>query len=633
MLSNAPFAGRDMTIARPDFRKPFFLVAALMAAAVVPVDLMATVYTIAVDGSVRQGSVPHYWSTCVGTGTMWFCQKPAWRTAAKIGVAEAGFKMVRGHGTLMGIDDSDHIGIFHWPDTTKPPTYTWTTLDSIYDFIIDTCNMAPLVELNFMPKDLQKSTNIGKPKSWNKWRDLVDSFVTHCEVRYGKPAVESWFFEVWNEYDYSGFWTGTAADYDTLYTYAAVGALAADSLIRIGGPVADNNGDLQPFVTYCADNNVKYSFLSNHQYGCEATSDTADPAAIQTDNEARSNVIKSSGKTLFNINSEYNSSYSGQGGNTVLNCISMDSHVNAPFITKSIKLILDDYTAGTYQLPDVLSYWTISDCFNESGTGGGQSYIENHKDIPFAEVFGLINYQGIRKAAFNAYKMLNLMGTTRLSLTGGTTGDGVDGFAAMNGDSSVVTVMVYDYYSNMKATSADNTVYLTFSNIPLPRGNLTVTHYRVDSLHSNPYAVWEKQGKPATPTTAQWDSMQAAQNLALLMPAASFNYTGTAFTDTFSMPRYSVSLLVFQAAGSSSIKATHAVGSGSGLKITGTTISSRLQGSPLSIAVYTPGGRLVRRINTPQRSIDLRRYLPPGAFIVYAKVQGERMTGRMVVKE
>ena len=56
--------------------------------------------------------------------------------------------------------------------------------------------------------------------------------------------------------------------------------------------------------------------------------------------------------------------------------------------------------------------------------------------------------------------------------------------------------------------------------------------------------------------------MQAAQNLALLMPAASFNYTGTAFTDTFSMPRYSVSLLVFQAAGSSSIKATHAVGSG-----------------------------------------------------------------------
>ena len=84
-------------------------------------------------------------------------------------------------------------------------------------------------------------------------------------------------------------------------------------------------------------------------------------------------MIKSSGKTLFNINSEYNSSYSGPRRNTVLNCISMDSHVNAPFITKSIKLILDDYTAGTYQLPDVLSYWTISDCFNESAPGGGQS--------------------------------------------------------------------------------------------------------------------------------------------------------------------------------------------------------------------------------------------------------------------
>jgi len=34
----------------------------------------------------------------------------------------------------------------------------------------------------------------------------------------------------------------------------------------------------------------------------------------------------------------------------------MDSHVNAPFVAKTVKLILDDYTKGTYVLPDVLSY-------------------------------------------------------------------------------------------------------------------------------------------------------------------------------------------------------------------------------------------------------------------------------------
>jgi xylan 1,4-beta-xylosidase len=614
----------------PKIRQIYLLLAAVGLSSY---HLGAATYTISVDGSVKQGAVPHYWSSCVGTGTMCFCQKPAWRTAAKIGATEAGFKMVRGHGTLMGIDDSDHIGIFHWPDTTKPPTYVWTTLDSIYDFIIDTCQMAPLVELNFMPKNLQKTTKIGKPKSWNKWRDLVDSFVTHCEVRYGKTAVESWYFEVWNEYDYTGFWTGTAADYDTLYAYAAAGAYAADSLIRIGGPVADNNGDLQPFVTYCKNNNVKYSFLSNHQYGCEGTNDTSDPAAIQSDNEARSNVIKNSGKSLFNVNSEFNSSYSGQGGNAVPNCISMDSHVNAPFVAKSIKLILDDYTAGTYQLPDVLSYWAISDCFNESGTGGGQSYIENHRDTAFAEVFGLINYQGIRKAAFNAYKMLNMMGTTRLSLTGGTTGDGVDGFATMNSDSSVVTVMIYDYYIALNKTSADNTVTLTVNNLPLPKGQIEVDHYRIDSLHSNPYAVWERLRKPATPTTAQWDSMQTAQNMALLKPAVTFNYTGAAYTDSFSMPRYSVSLLVFKTAGSSSIKASPAIATGSGLKIIGTTIISREQGSPLAIAIYTADGRLVRRISTMLTTINLRRYLSPGAYIVDAKVKEAGITEKMVVKD
>jgi len=76
---------------------------------------------------------------------------------------------------------------------------------------------------------------------------------------------------------------------------------------------------------------------------------------------------------------------------------------------------------------------TISDVFDEG------SYITGHSLGPVREVFGLINYQGIRKAAFNGYKMLNMMGTTRLALTGGTAdADGVDGFATVSSDNSQV---------------------------------------------------------------------------------------------------------------------------------------------------------------------------------------------------
>ena len=62
---------------------------------------MSATTTLTVDGSVRQGAIPHFWSECVGTGTMEYCLKPAWTTAARIGAQEAGFKRVRGHGILI----------------------------------------------------------------------------------------------------------------------------------------------------------------------------------------------------------------------------------------------------------------------------------------------------------------------------------------------------------------------------------------------------------------------------------------------------------------------------------------------------------------------------------------------------
>ena len=215
----------------------------------------AATYTIAVDGSVRQGDLPHFWSQCVGTGTMSFCLKPQWQAAAKIGAQEAGFKRVRGHGILMRWNGTDDVGIFHW-DGTNAPTYTWAKFDSIYDFI-ESCNMQPLVELSFMPKDLQTNGATSKPKNWNIWRDLIHEVVAHCVGRYGAKEVESWYWEVWNEYDYPGFWSGTVNDYDTLYSKAVEGAKLADSLILIGGPVTTGPGPLQAFLDYCTANHLK----------------------------------------------------------------------------------------------------------------------------------------------------------------------------------------------------------------------------------------------------------------------------------------------------------------------------------------------------------------------------------------
>ena len=563
---------------------------------------------------------------------MSFCLKPQWQAAAKIGAQEAGFKRVRGHGILMRWNGTDDVGIFHWNGTSSP-TYTWAKFDSIYDFI-KSCSMQPLVELSFMPKDLQTNGTTSKPKNWNVWRDLVDSVVTHCIGRYGAKEVESWYWEVWNEYDYSGFWNGTVNDYDTLYSKAVEGAKSADSLILIGGPVTTTGTSvLQTFYDYCNTNHIKVDFLSNHDYGA-GPGNNSDPASIRNDNRTRAGVIKNSGKKLFSINSEYNSTYSGSGGNLQYpNVVSMDSHINGAFVTKAVKLILDDYTSGQYALPDVLSYWTISDVFDECPSNNLGSYIEFHNYVPFGEVFGLINYQGLRKATFNAFKMLHMTGPVRLSLTGGSgDADGVDGFATLSQDTTQLAVLIYNYYQDFTTTGNDNTVSLTINNMPFKSGLLTVSHFRVDSTHSNPYSVWERQGKPTTPTTAQMDSLNAAQNLTEAEPQSQINFTGAAFTKTFTLPQWGVSLLIIKK-GISNVSGPDAKSAGLDYpSIHGTMFAPARRSGPVDVFVYSAGGRLISNYRALQRSIDLARGLVGGVYLVHAEASGLHIVKKMVVQ-
>jgi xylan 1,4-beta-xylosidase len=596
-------------------------------------------YNLTVNGAARQGSVPHFWSQCIGTGTMWYCQKPAWRTAAKIAAAEAGFKMVRGHGLLTGTVGEDYIGIFHWSDTTKPPTYNWVTFDSIFDFIIDTCKMAPLIELDFMPKDLQKNGPTGKPKSWAKWRDLVYNIVTHCESRYGQEFVRTWFFEVWNEYDIAPFWKGTVTDYDSLYMYAAEGALAADSLIRIGGPVGSNPNDLQPFATWCDNHKVKYTFLSNHDYaGMDAVlTATADPIGLLNNNKIRSNVIKGLNKKVYNLQTEWNSSYAGTGGRVGTNTISMDSHTNAPLIVKTMKLFLDSCGTGKYLLPDVFSYWALSDCFNEYQKNDGQSYIEQNNYIPFGQVFGLINYQGVRKAAFNAFKLLNMMGTIRLPLTGGCNiSNGADGFATMNSDSTQVQIIVYNFYNTLGLSGSPNKIDLTVNDLPLPHGQISMTHFRIDSLHSSAYSAWLRLNKPVTPSPAQWDTIKAASEIAVLKQTE-FNYTGTAFTDTFTLPQQSVSMLLFKVPTSTSIqsqKSTPVKQQSPSLSITGSIVTTGKPIGELKVAIFTLNGKMVSTIASKSGLLNLDIIsLNKGVYLICAQSGHERVVSRYIRSE
>src|SRR5271156_3878650 len=125
----------------------------------------------------------------------------------KLAVDELGFRYVRFHAIFHDVLGTVRV-------VNGKTVYDWGRIDRLYDDLLAR-RIKPFVELGFTPQALATSQNsifywkgnTSHPKP-EGWRDLVDAFIRHIEERYGKDEVRTWFFEVWNEPNLSGFWEG-----------------------------------------------------------------------------------------------------------------------------------------------------------------------------------------------------------------------------------------------------------------------------------------------------------------------------------------------------------------------------------------------------------------------------------------
>ena len=507
----------------------------------------ATSYTITVDASKQTaGGNPPFWAAAVGTGTASLTLRSDLETHYKIGAREAGFKRVRGHGVL-----NDDMGIYKGAGS-----YSWTNFDKYLTAIVS-AGMRPIMELDFMPTALALTGNSRDTyNSVANYKAFIQAIVQHCVDKYTATEVGQWYWEIWNEPDYTGFWNGTNAseatsakmtDYYALYDAAVSAITAVLPSALVGGPATTGPGPVSAFLQHCKTAGTRVTFASSHSYPGGAAGASANAANLVSDNNTRVSGITSGGYTTMTVksfNTEWNSSYSGQGGGMGDDLTSMDNNWNVGFILKSVKLLSDKGSGSTPAL-DVFSYWVLSDVFDES-SGPSGSYILGktaNGTLPFGQVFGLMTFQGIRKAAFNAFKMLNYLGPTRLQSAGGTGSDGVDAMATLSANGDSLQILAYDQYATLNTTGTDD-VTVTVSNLPsgLAGKQVFVTQFIADATHSNPYSVWTTQGKPTAPSEAQWQAMKAAQHLALLQPVTTTTLT-TSYTTTFTINRQAGTLL------------------------------------------------------------------------------------------
>ena len=154
-----------------------------------------------------RGSVDRFFDLSVGSDYPGTLIRDDSQAQLKVVTDELGFRYIRFHAIFHDVLGTVKV-------ENDKTVYNWTKIDQLYDDLLAR-HIKPFVELGFTPKALASSEssifywqgNSSHPKQ-DGWRDLIDAFVRHIEARYGQEEVRSWFFEVWNEPNLSGFFEG-----------------------------------------------------------------------------------------------------------------------------------------------------------------------------------------------------------------------------------------------------------------------------------------------------------------------------------------------------------------------------------------------------------------------------------------
>ena len=187
----------------------------------------------------------------------------------KLAVDELGFRYIRFHAIF-----HDVLGTVRIEDGKT--VYNWTKIDQLYDDLLAR-HIRPFVELGFTPQALATSQNsifywngnTSHPKP-EGWRDLVDAFIRHIEKRYGRDEVRTWFFEVWNEPNLSGFWEGgDQKAYFELYDLTAKTIKSIDPALRVGGPSTAGAAWVPEFLAHVKQSGAAVDFVTTHTYGVQ----------------------------------------------------------------------------------------------------------------------------------------------------------------------------------------------------------------------------------------------------------------------------------------------------------------------------------------------------------------------------
>jgi len=454
-------------------------------------------------------------------------------------------------------------------DKDGNPVYNWKIIDKIFDTYVER-KMKPLAQIGFMPEALSTNPNPYKhdwvpgkdyktiitgwaypPKDYKKWAELIFQWVKHSVDRYGKTEVESWYWELWNEPNGDYLMApDRVKEYCKMYDFASDAVKRALPTARMGGPHTHGGGArfVRAFIEHCLRGinlatgkvGAPLDFVGFHAKGS--------PKVVN-------GIVRMGMSSQFrNINDNFAVIASFPeiknipviiGESDPEGCAACGMTTNPENAYRNGTMYSSYSAASIAREYDLADYYGI----NLIGAVNWSFEFENQ---PWFAGFRDLATNGVDKPVLNVFRMLGMMGGNRVEVSGdlaynfeairdsSVRGKRTDINALASKDKNAISVLVWNYHDD---DFKDDGSPVELKIIGIPSEKVVLSHYRIDSKHSNSYEIWKKMESPQYPSGNQIEMLEKGGKLEMLYRPEKIKIKNGEVYIKMQLPRQAVSLV------------------------------------------------------------------------------------------